>query len=372
MSPLLPRSCFASSSRLPLHTPTALSKVSPKPTSHPCQQRYLSLIPPRSPSSIPFFLPPFGLGGKHQVHLPDYGLIGRTKGKGKEVDRGYGHDDGNENRSRGGPGRGLEPDPEEEVDDSEWDIRVVTPLFAKLSSNATPSRDSTNVLRSTDEFFRNIPAGYIQSQRGFKITTTAASEGKCTFGLNSAALDPGSWSISVAICISSLSGYSMAFSLARSGMHALHTDLRTDLERMTFSPSPSSGGVAKVDPAAALMLSRRPIPAHRQKQIRVQVAVYGKPRLPPHHEAKWHTSSLYSFSPYSGLITSHEVETIRPLPGEGVAEWLMSRLLGWTSRQGANEGAVPCPSPRTIAVPAEHNDRSRLRSQVARETTEKE
>ncbi|OCF39843.1 hypothetical protein I317_06336 [Kwoniella heveanensis CBS 569] len=341
MSPLLPRSCFASSSRLPLHPPTALSKVSPKTISHPCQQRYLSLIPPRSPSSIPFFLPPFGLGGKHQVHLPDYGLIGRTKGKGKEVDRGYGHDDGNENRSRGGPGRGLEPDPEEEVDDSEWDIRVARAMLhlrETLPMFFDPQMSSSEMF-PPDIYSRNVVLK----------------------------LPPP-----LPLKISSLSGYSMAFSLARSGMHALHSDLRTDLERMTFSPSPSSGGVAKVDPAAALMLSRRPIPAHRQKQIRVQVAVYGKPRLPPHHEAKWHTSSLYSFSPYSGLITSHEVETIRPLPGEGVAEWLMSRLLGWTSRQGANEGAVPCPSPRTIAVPAEHNDRSRLRSQVARETTEKE
>jgi hypothetical protein len=71
-------------------------------------------------------------------------------------------------------------------------------------------------------------------------------------------------------------------------------------------------------------------------------------------EATWHTSSLYSFSPYTGLIASHEVETIRPLPGEGVAEWLMSRLLGWTSRHGQAHGQgqahpypypYPCPAP---------------------------
>ena len=88
---------------------------------------------------------------------------------------------------------------------------------------------------------------------------------------------------------------------------------------------------------------------HRQKQIRVLLSIHGMPRLPPHNEAMWHTSSLYTFSPYSGLIQSHEVEAIRPLPGEGVVEWLTSRMLGWTSRHGGSEGAIPCPR----AVPVE-------------------
>ncbi|WVF67122.1 hypothetical protein IAT40_001867 [Kwoniella sp. CBS 6097] len=345
MSPLLPRSCFASSSRLRIPSTAAL-QLSTAHTARPTSQtqifasrRHLSLIPTRSPSSVPFFLPHFGIGGKHQVHLPDYSLTGKNKGKGKQVDRGHGYDEGEEHRGKGGPGRGLEPDPEEEVDDGEWDIRVARAMLhlrETLPMFFDPQMGSLDMF-PPDIYSRNVV---------LKLPAP------------------------LPLKISSLSGYSMAFSLARSGMHALHTDLRTDLERMTFSPTPSGTGTgtgaAKVDPAAAMMLSRKPIPAHRQKQIRIQVAVYGRPRLPPHHEAKWHTSSLYTFSPYSGLITSHEVETIRPLPGEGVAEWLMSRLLGWTSRQGANEGAVPCPSPRTIAIPAELGERSRLRTECER------
>jgi hypothetical protein len=123
------------------------------------------------------------------------------------------------------------------------------------------------------------------------------------------------------------------------------------MDRMTFSPAPTSSSSA----LSRLMLARKPIPAHRQKQIRVSLSLYGTPRFPPHkvrpspsyytvadkQESIWRTSSLYTFSPYSGLIASHEVETIRPLPGEGVSEWLMNRLLGWTSRQ--NEGLAHCP-----------------------------
>lgn len=96
-------------------------------------------------------------------------------------------------------------------------------------------------------------------------------------------------------------------------------------------------------------------PPHRQKQIRVLLNITGIPRLPPHHEASWHTSSLYTFSPYSGLIAAHEVETIRPLPGEGVADWLMKSLLGWTGRVGDHEGAIPCP--RAVKVDIDPRDR---------------
>jgi hypothetical protein len=88
---------------------------------------------------------------------------------------------------------------------------------------------------------------------------------------------------------------------------------------MTFSAAPAASSPQSAVREA--LLGRAP--THRQKQIRVLLTVTGKPRLPPHKEATWHTSSLYTFSPYSGLIASHEVETIRPLPGEGVGEWIM-------------------------------------------------
>jgi hypothetical protein len=65
----------------------------------------------------------------------------------------------------------------------------------------------------------------------------------------------------------------------------------------------------------------------------------------------WKTSSLYTLSPLTGRIISHEVESIRPLPGEGVAEWLKTRLLGWTSAQKDHENLPNIPCPRAEAVP---------------------
>lgn len=150
---------------------------------------------------------------------------------------------------------------------------------------------------------------------------------------------------------------------------ALHTDLYTNLDRMTFSPAPKDLVTSQT---TAMLLSRRGIPSHRQKQIRVLVSVHARQRLLPNHvsqqpgsaarrqttdrsipqEAVWKTSSLYTLSPVSGLISKHEVESIRPLPGEGVAEWLKNKLLGWT-KQGdvQHEQGIPCP--RAVRVPAE-------------------
>ncbi|ORX33643.1 hypothetical protein BD324DRAFT_639000 [Kockovaella imperatae] len=133
---------------------------------------------------------------------------------------------------------------------------------------------------------------------------------------------------------SSLTAYSLVSTLARSGMQALHSDLRISLDRMTYN-SPTSVALPNLN-------------AKRQRQIRSLVTVRGKPRLPGGMEAVWHTSSLYTLSPYSGLIISHEVESIRPLPGEGVAEWLRNRLRGWRKE----EDALPVPCPRAVPVPS--------------------
>ncbi|ODN76787.1 hypothetical protein L202_05388 [Cryptococcus amylolentus CBS 6039] len=237
---------------------------------------------------------------KPQLSIPYSTYPGYSKGKGRAFPS--------------GGGKGV--DPEEEVDDREWDIRVARAMMhlqETLPQFFNPEMTASNML----------PPEVYSQHMVLKLPAP------------------------LPLKISSLTGYSMAFSLTRNGMQALHTDLRSDLERMTFSPAPRD--LAKDDKRAALLMAQKGVPSHRLKQIRVLLSVYGTLRLPPHSEARWHTSSLYTFSPTSGLIVSHEVETIRPLPGEGVAEWLMSRLLGWTNRNGVAEGAIPCP--RTVALP---------------------
>ncbi|WVQ78740.1 hypothetical protein IAT38_000827 [Cryptococcus sp. DSM 104549] len=279
------RSCRASTSRVVLPARHILPAL---------QSRSLSAIPQQHFSNVPFFVPPFGLGSiKNSSEYPG------VRGQGRHS-----------------PGGGKGIDPEEEVDDREWELRVARGM---LHLRETLPQFFNHDMTSADM----LPPDIFSRHVVLKLPAP------------------------LPLKVSSLSAYSVAFSLTRSGMQALHTNLRSEMERMTFSPTPSDA--AKDNPKASLILSQKKFPAHRQKQIRVLVSVWGTLRLPPHHETKWHTSSLYTFSPVSGLIESHEVETIRPLPGEGVGEWLMSHLLGWTSRQGGHEGAVPCP--RTAVLP---------------------
>lgn len=116
--------------------------------------------------------------------------------------------------------------------------------------------------------------------------------------------------------ISSLPAYSMAFSITRNGMQgesqsriafqfcanspALHSDLRSSLDRMTISPVPSPSSAPSLSPAASTLFSRRPIPTHRQKQIRVLLSIRGSPRLPPHKVCVYvQYVGVCEFDPYS-------------------------------------------------------------------------
>ncbi|ORY27450.1 hypothetical protein BCR39DRAFT_538069 [Naematelia encephala] len=224
-------------------------------------------------------------------------------------------------RSANDKGKGKEPAPrrsnEGEVDDREWELRVgraMMHLRDTLPVFFGPEYNSSSMF-PPDIFSHNVVLKLPQP---------------------------------LPIKISSLTAYSMAFSIARNGMLALHSDMRNSLDRMTLSPTPPAA--TPLIPGKALTLSRKSI-ASRQKQIRIQISVHGTPRLPPHKESTWQTSSLYTLSPYSGLIMTHEVESIRPLPGEGVAEWMRSRLLGWVKHEDADPAPVACP--RAVPVTGE-------------------
>lgn len=139
--------------------------------------------------------------------------------------------------------------------------------------------------------------------------------------------------------IMSLPLYSLTFTLARHGLHALHSDIQTSIERFTVSAAPTlSTPSGSEDASKASPLSRR------QRQVRILLKVTGTSRLGSSTTPTiWQTSSLFSFCPISGLIAEHKVETIRPLPGEGVAEWLRGRLMGHLAGAGASAGGVVAP-----------------------------
>ena len=214
----------------------------------------------------------------------------------------------------------------------------------------------------------------------------------------------------LALCqISSLSLYSLTFALARHGMHGksprgrqfprflcLDTLTRPRRRPFLFYSAPyrpprlftqarrlSYGLVARFDPGRT---AGKSADEQGRRWITEEEAGQGRPRslrsvpsgrtergaspILPLYEAiewvpfdwarlthrtlsfvqptSWQTSSLYTFSPVSGLITEHLVETIRPLPGESVGAWLSARL--WHGRAGESEGYQTIPGVGIVGV----------------------
>ncbi|KAG9037837.1 hypothetical protein FS837_001362 [Tulasnella sp. UAMH 9824] len=71
-------------------------------------------------------------------------------------------------------------------------------------------------------------------------------------------------------------------------------------------------------------------PSRRERQLQLSMLVGGRSRLTG-SPAEWDVKCTYSFSPLSGLIYLHEVESIDPAPGLHVLDALrlsLSRVLG--------------------------------------------
>ncbi|KAJ9109208.1 hypothetical protein QFC21_000537 [Naganishia friedmannii] len=204
---------------------------------------------------------------------------------------------------------------EEEVDDREWELRVGSGLLH---------------LRATLPYIFNPP------EDAPLFPPSVYSNHVC---LRLPAPLP--------VKLSSLHLYQFMFAMARHGMHVMHTDVYASLDKVTVSPNVNARMATK-DLVKRLPNADR---KRRNRQVRVELSVNGTPRLTPDHPTSWKTSSLYTFSPLSGLIIEHEVETIRPLPGEGVAEWLSHRLWGFRANTGEELNPIPAHARMGDAAP---------------------
>ncbi|KAG9009789.1 hypothetical protein FRB90_008139 [Tulasnella sp. 427] len=99
---------------------------------------------------------------------------------------------------------------------------------------------------------------------------------------------------------------------------------------------------------------RRNVKSHskRERQLQLSMLVGGHSRLTG-SAAEWDVKCTYSFSPLSGLIYLHEVESIDPAPGLHVLDALrlsLSRVLGVQDPPTPNVGGAG----KLPAVPGAH------------------
>jgi len=91
--------------------------------------------------------------------------------------------------------------------------------------------------------------------------------------------------------------------LLRSSLTAMYTDCTVQIDRMCIVP----GGL-------------------RERKVKIGLGMQGTSRLGL-TKAEWNVLSTYSFSPITGLIYRHEIESIYPAPHSAVYDSVRDSLL---------------------------------------------
>ncbi|KAF6752920.1 hypothetical protein DFP72DRAFT_1070097 [Ephemerocybe angulata] len=127
--------------------------------------------------------------------------------------------------------------------------------------------------------------------------------------------------------------YLASSSIVRHSMNALFHDLSVTLVKVSVHnepPPPSDGSASSSQssppPSGPRDPSKRsPRKLNREKYLLVRQLVNGINRVSG-KEAEWEVESMYTFSPLSGLIMKHTVNSIRPAPHLAVYDLLKGSL----------------------------------------------
>ncbi|KAF9513771.1 hypothetical protein BS47DRAFT_1295850 [Hydnum rufescens UP504] len=178
------------------------------------------------------------------------------------------------------------PDNGEEVDDAEWDLRVGRGLYV-LTSTLPEFFNSGLILNASHD---------AQSGDDEPIYSKLVE-------LSYTPPIPLPPPFPQTFHIQGLPLYQGSAVLLRSSFTTLYTDCSVSLERMQIVP----GGV-------------------RERNVKIDLTMLGKSRLTSTN-AEWNVLSTYSFSPLSGKIYRHQIESIYPAPHSAVFDAMRDSLL---------------------------------------------
>ncbi|KAF8154804.1 hypothetical protein B0H34DRAFT_538196 [Crassisporium funariophilum] len=134
--------------------------------------------------------------------------------------------------------------------------------------------------------------------------------------------------------VEGLQMYLASASLVRHTMNALYSDLNLNIIKLVVNTPKSSSPSA--DDRGYSSTKRR---INRDKSILVRQVVTGTARVSG-KLGEWEIESTYTFSPLTGLIHEHMVNSIHPAPHQAVYDSLRSSLgkvlgLGWGGSSGS-------------------------------------
>ncbi|KAM5543774.1 hypothetical protein V8D89_002391 [Ganoderma adspersum] len=241
-----------------------------------------------------------------------------------------------------------------ELSDQEWEIRTGRAIY--ILQQTLPGFFSTGLITSLD-----TSTGGETGKDGEEVSIYSPS-----IRLEYRPPTPFPPPFPRTVHVEGLPLYMASSVFVRHTLSALYTDLRVELQRITIHGPRSSSGSSSTDcpePGVPGDLHRHQhgeIRSIREKSLFIGLMVHGTNRVSK-AQGGWQVNSTYTFSPVTGLIHLHFVNSIHPAPHQAFFNALQAALskIGLGGAQGAGEGGVARtspssspPSPRTGTNPS--------------------
>ncbi|KAI0654970.1 hypothetical protein C8Q70DRAFT_924479 [Cubamyces menziesii] len=233
-------------------------------------------------------------------------------------------------------GSSSRPDGPSELSDQEWEIRTGRAIY--ILQQTLPTFFSTGLVSSLDTP-DSAPRG--------KPTDDDTSIYSPNIRLVYRPPTPFPPPFPRTLQIEGLPLYLTSSVILRHTLNALYTDLRVELQRVrvhgprsssTSGLSAGPSGTSEDHPSSEQQAKTRSI---REKSLFVGLVVHGINRVSK-AEGGWEVNATYTFSPNTGLIHLHNIDSIQPAPHQAFFDALQAVLskLGLGSSQGESAGGV--------------------------------
>ncbi|KAI0759403.1 hypothetical protein BD413DRAFT_651330 [Trametes elegans] len=235
---------------------------------------------------------------------------------------------------------GLEPEGPGELSDQEWEIRTGRAIY--ILQQTLPTFFSTGLISSLDTSVANSGSEPVDDTSIYSPNIRLVYRPPTPF--------PPPFPRT--LHIEGLSLYLTSSVILRHTLNALYTDLRVELQRVrVHGPrSSSSSGLSADSPPGSQQQEKHKTRSIREKSLFVGIAVHGINRVSK-AESGWEVNSTYTFSPNTGLIHIHTIDSIHPAPHQAFFDALQAALskLGIGGSPGESAGGVAPISSRARA-----------------------
>ncbi|KAI0710487.1 hypothetical protein C8Q76DRAFT_65932 [Earliella scabrosa] len=236
------------------------------------------------------------------------------------------------------------PDSGGELSDQEWEIRTGRAIY--ILQQTLPTFFSTGLISSLDS-----PSTNPHRKDDDEISIYSPS-----IRLEYRPPTPFPPPFPRTLHVEGLPLYLASSAFIRHTLNALYTDLRVELLRVRVHGPRSSSGLRPDSGPDAPELSHPPSKTRsiREKSLFIGLRVHGTNRVSK-ADGGWEVNSTYTFSPITGLIHIHNIDSIHPAPHQAFFSALQAALtkIGLGGPQGAaGTGGVARHSPSSDVQPA--------------------